>query len=472
MKIRFFALVLALCLCLTLPVQAVGNGAALPRSKTYTGQFSDLPANSVFYDNVSALYEYGLSVGKPDGSFGLRDPLTVGQVIIFAGRLRSLWESGSPESGPAAYRAPGQSAAQPYLRYLQTLGALDTALDKRLSASATRAEVAHVLAYALPETAMPPLYQEQVTEGYATHRILTDVTAYTPYYRDILRLYSCGISMGCDEKGSYCPNALITRGAAAAMITRMADPALRVRPNWHSAPSVTMADLVAPGIPVRSPTTREQMDHAVRAMLFAGKNTLEFKYDRLSATDARKCMNAALSIVKSYCEQSYNSVSCSYSLDGALSLTFGSTAVAAKDLPRYQEETMKAALAVQAQLRASGAIRDNMNETDKALAYYKWICANCVYDPNAKDNSLSHLPWNLFTQGKAVCDGYTGAYNLLLKLEGIECYALSNASHIWTVAKLDGREVHIDPTWGDQQGGADLQFFAMTPQQSRQQHPW
>ena len=66
----------------------------------------------------------------------------------------------------------------------------------------------------------------------------------------------------------------------------------------------------------------------------------------------------------------------------------------------------------------------------------------------------------------------TGAYNLLLKLEGIDCYALPNATHIWTVATLDGETVHIDATWGDQGNTGTKQYFAMTPEQSYSLHPW
>ena len=72
-----------------------------------------------------------------------------------------------------------------------------------------------------------------------------------------------------------------------------------------------------------------------------------------------------------------------------------------------------------------------------------------------------------------MCDGYTGAYNLLLKLEGINCTALSNAGHIWTVAVLDGTQVHIDTTWGDSgSSGIDYRYFAMTPEQSWREHTW
>ena len=83
-----------------------------------------------------------------------------------------------------------------------------------------------------------------------------------------------------------------------------------------------------------------------------------------------------------------------------------------------------------------------------------------------------HLPYSLFLQGIAVCDGYTGAYNLLLKLEGIQCTSVFNDSHIWTSAVLDGTEYHIDTTWGDGEQGVNYAYFAMTPAQSRLYHAW
>ena len=113
-----------------------------------------------------------------------------------------------------------------------------------------------------------------------------------------------------------------------------------------------------------------------------------------------------------------------------------------------------------------------MTELEKARVYYTWICDNCVYDYQAGDESLSHTPYSLFTLGTAVCDGYTGAYNLLLKLEGIECTSLSNSSHIWTAATLDGTEYHIDTTWGDSGRVINYNYFAMTEAQSRAEHPW
>ena len=112
-----------------------------------------------------------------------------------------------------------------------------------------------------------------------------------------------------------------------------------------------------------------------------------------------------------------------------------------------------------------------MTELEKARVYYSWICDHCVYDYQAGDDSLSHIPYNLFVNGSAVCDGYTGAYNLLLKLEGIDCATVSTPDHIWTVAELDGTVCHIDTTWGDQTDAVAYRFFAMSPEEAVARFP-
>ena len=479
MKKRFFALALAMALVLTIPAVAAQDSVDnFVRSRTYTGQFPDLTAASTFYDNVTALYEYGLTVGKADGTFGPRDPLTVGQVVIFAGRIRSLYRTGDAEAGPGAHQGqPGEATALRYLRYLQAEGVIGTEFDQLLNTAATRAQVAHVLAGTLPEEALPPIHQDLVTQAYASRRFITDVTEYTPYYQDILTLYRTGVSVGSDAAGSFLPDQPITRGAAAAMLTRMVDPDLRVTPDWDlgeeawSAQGATMGDLVSLGTYIAAPSTAAEMDESVRYMLSSNQNTLTLQYPGLSVVSARQVMETALAAVKTYCEQCYNTVNCSFSADGAITLTF-SAASAGDQILSYRDAAMEAAIAVHDSLWEDGTITSSMTDYEKARAYFTWICDNCVYDYSAGDSSLSHIAYNLFENGTAVCDGYTGAYNLLLKLEGIDCTALSNSSHIWTVATLDGTEYHIDTTWGDSGPAPNYSYFAMTAQESWQHPSW
>ena len=196
MKKQALSLLLALSL-MSVPALAKENSADnFVRGKTYAGQFSDLPEGHTFYENVAALYEYGLSVGQADGTYGLTAPMTVGQAVIFAGRIRSLYRTGDPEAGPAAFTAAAiglkdaQRVYAPYLWYLQAEGVLDKALDEQLANVATRAQMAHVLANLLPETVLPPVNDSLITQAYASRRRITDVTEY------IIMTFSSSIAAG------------------------------------------------------------------------------------------------------------------------------------------------------------------------------------------------------------------------------------------------------------------------------------
>lgn len=479
MKERVFSLLLAFSLLLTIPALAASNSTEnFVRAKTYSGQFSDLSAASTFYDNVAALYEYGLSIGKTDGTFGLQDSVTVGQVVIFSARILSLYRTGDPEQGAAAHRSDGMATYQPYLLYLQAEGVLGSELDGTYFTAATRADVAHVLANILPTDALPAANTDLVTQAYATRKFIPDVTDHTAYFQDILTLYKDGISQGCDAKGTYYPGATISRGALAAMLTRMVDASLRVTPAWdltaaYSAEGTTWGSLVLEDTSYIADPTVSEIGQDVAYMLASGSNTLTLRYDySIPLMTANQLMQGALSAVKSYCEQCYNAVTCSLDNPQTVTLTFFSASCTDEQLPSYRAYTLAAAIAVHDSLWKSGQITSNMTQYEKARVYYGWVCQNCTYDYSASDTSISHIGYSVFKNGSAVCDGYTGAYNLLLKLEGINCYAQSNDDHIWTVATLDGTSYHIDTTWGDNGSTPDYTFFAMSAAQSWSCHPW
>lgn len=485
-RLTGLALTIALSAALCVPAAATQNSADnFVRGKTYGGEFSDVVPGSTFYDNAAALYEYGLSVGKMDGTFGLRDSVTVGQIVIFAGRIRSLYATGDTEAGAAGFRREGQASYEPYLAYLQSTGVLADELDGLYRAPATRAQVAHVLAETLPSSTLPLVNDSLVTTAYASRQYITDVTEYTPYYDDILTLYKAGLCVGSDASGAFGPDNTITRGAAAAMLTRMVDPSLRLTPEWtvaattvsagsYSAAGTSWGDLITGDTTyTAAPTTQGQIASDVAYMLSRETNVLELNYGgAVTSRYVDSVMNTALDAAKSCCEQMYNSVECTYEgLTGKVTMTFSAVAAGA-NLSSYRDYTLNAAIAVHDQLWSEGVITADMTEKEKAKVYFKWICDNCVYDTGAGDDSISHIAYALFRNGRAVCDGYSGAYNLLLKLEGIDCYALSNADHIWTVATLDGTSCHIDTTWGDSSGSVDYRYFAMTAEQSRSYHPW
>ena len=472
LKKRIFTLLLTLCL-LTVPAHAAENSMdnfmPAPDGPAYAGQFSDVPSGHTFYENIAALYELGLTIGKADGTFGPADHISVSQAVIFAGRIRSLYRTGDPEAGPAAHQTEAkQAVCAPYLAYLQAEGIVGNELDSLLFAPATRAQMAHLLANLLPEDALPPINRAIITDAYARRIFITDVNEYTPYQQDILRLYHCGVVRGSDENGSFLPNSPITRGAAAAMLTRLVTPDLRMELVWAEpeipdVSQISYRDLIKPGRYYPTPQTAEELDAVVRYMLYLEQNQLTLRYSDLTEAQGRELMQELLKVMKTYCEQGYNSVQATVDTDH-IRFTFSDGT--GKNISAHRAATLDAAKAMHDELWKQGYLTADMTEYDKARMYYIWLCSVTEYDTPAKDDSLSHSPYGLFQNGLAVCDGYTGAYNLLLKLEGIDCHAYLTEDHIWTVATLDGTEVHIDTTWGDTGTGANSLFFAMTPEDS------
>ena len=477
MKKRFCALVLAVvALLASLPAMAAGGGSMgnFTPIRSYDGRFTDVAESSWYYDNIAYLYELGLTDGQTASSFGVSANITIGEALSFAARIHSTYYLGGPEIGPQSYYSPGMPWYTPYLHYLSSSGISTAAqFSGQYSHSATRAQMACILGNILPDSEFPAINDTAVTMGYAQRLYITDVNDYTPYQSDILQLYRWGILTGSDSRGSFYPDAYITRSEFAAMLTRLVNPSLRLTLAWdvtsaYSAEGTTYADLVQGGL---SYTTHpleaaDAIDANIRHMLKTGSNTITLRYDPASLTRSfvTDLMNRYLSTIRTYIEQGYNAVTCNYSTSsGTVTLRFYSSLFSDNLFSSAREKTMEAAIAVHDHLWQTGTVTAGMTEWEKARAYYTWICDNTAYDYRATDTSLSHSAYSLFTIGSAVCDGYTAAYNLLLKLEGIACSTASTTDHIWTVATLDGTTVHIDPTWGDQAGYTNYTYFGMTP---------
>lgn len=472
--LRAFLLAAAILISITLPAQA---SALLPPSAAYNGQFLDIHSDDWFYANVASLYELGLTNGKSDTAhFEPYSELTVAEAVTMTARLRSLYDLGGSEVGANVFRSTGMMWYEPYLAYLQYLGIVAEEFDGRLNAPATRAEVAHLLANALPQELFAPINEEAVTVGYATRQYIRDVNDYTPYRQDILTLYRWGILTGVDHTGSFAPDTSIRRGEVAAMFTRLVDSDLRVTLSWEIREDRvihSLADLVQSNgtfFPAPQPGDADAIDADIRYMLSRGERSIELDYGASqSEATLRKLMNAFLTAVRRYPEQTYNKILVSYStVNGRVTIRFSSSLYEDDLIESYRQNTLSKALLVREHLYASGALSQDMSQYEKARVYFDWLCANCDYDYDCADTSLSHSAYGAFQNHLAVCDGYTAAYNLLLKLEGIDCHAIDREDwdHMWTIAVLDGVSYHIDATWGDQTGTPIEYYFAMTEEQS------
>lgn len=491
MKLRSILLTLPLTLLLTVSALAQSSEPADAPSKTdaaprfavlreYDSSFTDVQETDWFAPSVISAYQYGLLDGRGAGTFVPGENITIAELLTISARLHCIYATGSDEILRTAADGAEPWYA-PYVSYLQSSNLLDKRFDGFYLLPASRAQMAGIFAYALPEEWYEEPNAELVTSAYASSDFIADVTEKTSYRSEILLLYRRGLLSGMDASGSFYPERSVSRAEVATLLTRVVDPQARLTLDWvvlpyHSAAGKTLSGIVeAPEGISASPSAKDTaaIDALVRNMLAGGAHEISLSFPRALSTESASALTKSFTAsVKTYCEQMYNSVLCRSYGNGRVELTFSSTACTPEQLADYRNKALAAAIAVHDSLWESGTLSYEMSEYEIARTYYLWLCDNCRYDSGALDSSLSHLAYGALVNGVAVCDGYAGAYNLLLKLEGIECTALFNSSHIWTVATLDGQKYHIDPTWGDQYGRTDMRYFGMSEEQSRQYHPW
>ncbi len=93
-------------------------------------------------------------------------------------------------------------------------------------------------------------------------------------------------------------------------------------------------------------------------------------------------------------------------------------------------------------------IEPEMTDIDKILYFHDSIVERTTYGGSTE---RIYKAGGVFVDGKAVCEGYAKALNVLLHEAGFEqSYVRNqNINHGWSYVKLDGEWYHIDPTWDD-----------------------
>lgn len=101
------------------------------------------------------------------------------------------------------------------------------------------------------------------------------------------------------------------------------------------------------------------------------------------------------------------------------------------------------------------------SDVEKALYLHDWMASQFEYNGEKSDyddeevaseeGRLKRSPYALYSQGKAVCEGYARLYNLLLARVGIESQIVISRSlqHGWNIVKIDDLWYHVDITKDD-----------------------
>ncbi|TGJ75939.1 transglutaminase domain-containing protein [Caproiciproducens galactitolivorans] len=97
-----------------------------------------------------------------------------------------------------------------------------------------------------------------------------------------------------------------------------------------------------------------------------------------------------------------------------------------------------------------------LNEFDRELYLFKYIADHCTYNNDAVTNNniwQAFSAYGVLIDGKAVCEGYSRAMQLLCSYAGLQCMLLTgqsnNVNHMWNVIKINGNWYHLDITWSD-----------------------
>lgn len=204
MKKRLTCAVLALALCLGLcPALAVGAEEKFPIKNTYPG-YADVHENDWFYANAKLCYETGLMNGT-DLGFEPNKVLSQAEAVTLAARVGAILR------GEAIRPAqPGEPWWEPYREYRFPSGGGEGG-----NAPATRWDFLFML------------YQYVYEAGLLTP--INDVKT-LPDSGDamVLNYYNAGILTGLDSYGTFAGGKSLTRAEAAAMVSRVIRPELRL----------------------------------------------------------------------------------------------------------------------------------------------------------------------------------------------------------------------------------------------------
>lgn len=112
---------------------------------------------------------------------------------------------------------------------------------------------------------------------------------------------------------------------------------------------------------------------------------------------------------------------------------------------------------------------------DKILFVHDYIIKATDYDNKKEPDELSHTAYGCLVNKKAVCDGYTYAFTLIMNRLGIPSSDVYGGNHAWNFVLLNGKYYYLDLTWDDPisqgEGGALVHhYFMVTTKQIKKTH--
>ncbi len=127
-------------------------------------------------------------------------------------------------------------------------------------------------------------------------------------------------------------------------------------------------------------------------------------------------------------------------------------------------------------------VPDTKDEYIKELRVHDALLRRCTYDEEAaagnttSENKNIYSAYGALVEGRAVCEGYARAMQLLLTRVGIKSSLISGKSvktgegHVWNLVTINGSQYHLDATWNDVGNTPQHVYFNCTNAQLKRTH--
>lgn len=200
----------------------LSHGAAVIQGQGAASPFTDVLPGSWYYSDVVNAYALGLVSGVTPSTYKPEGTLTGAECVKLAACMHQLWHTGEVSLN----MSPSGAWYRSFVDYALQNGILDGELSG-YDGAMRRGDFAHIFYRALPESNYPAV--NDIADG-----AIPDVTMDDEYAREIYTFYRAGIIAGYGADDTHVQYAFdagstITRAEVAAILSRMFDPAARVR---------------------------------------------------------------------------------------------------------------------------------------------------------------------------------------------------------------------------------------------------
>ncbi len=449
--IKFVSLMLAFVLIAAVQIYAVTDG-------TQKKKFSDVIIGNWYYENVMRLTSLGAINGYPDGKFRPQEQITCAEytkilMMMFGGDIDMKIDTAALKADktlPPYLRNMTYHWAYPYVYAAYKNGvitagefisdfAMDTAIKRDQMVRMT------VRAAGVPISPAANVFADTADEY-----------AITAYYLYLVRGYIEG------GKRYFKADGLTTRAEAASIIIRALD--------FTEDRQAFVTDEIAENAALYNlDTTIELIDFFTsKNLTFAKRASFETSVDYVDWT-----------IIYSLAEGMYPEYFYSggyytkhYETTNKYVLNF----YYSKSAEQLSEELELARK--DAALAAGEITAVYTDDESRFKAAHKYLLNACSYDYEGYENDNisddSYTAYGALIKGKAVCEGYAAAMNLLCDALDIPSYGVtglapnSTLRHMWVAVLIDGKMYFSDPTRDDPGGKSaqTMKYALMTPEEA------